>query len=112
MPVAKLDAFQTIGDPSRRRILMLLSANNLSINSLAAQFDMSHPAVSRHIKILQSAGFIAIEHIDRERRCKLSKKGFEEIRLRLAHFDGFWMPNLKKLEQLLNHRSTNENSEK
>jgi DNA-binding transcriptional ArsR family regulator len=51
------DAFQVIADPSRREILRLLSKNSFTINSLAENFDMSHPAVSKHVKILYSAGF-------------------------------------------------------
>ena len=55
-----LDAFQVIADPSRRQMLQLLSKDNLTINSLAENFDMSRPAVSKHIKILYNAGFISM----------------------------------------------------
>src|ERR1700761_6832473 len=98
MSLAKLDAYQAIGDPSRRKILMLLSTNNLTINSLANHFDMSRPAVSKHIKVLQTAGFIAIDDIGRERLCMLKKEGFEELRMWLSHFDGFWISRIKKLD--------------
>ena len=54
MATPRLDAFQVIGDPSRRKMLMLLSDDNLTINSLADNFDMSRPAVSKHIKILHT----------------------------------------------------------
>ncbi len=107
MSIAKLDTFQAIGDPSRRKILMLLSANSLTINSLADNFDMSRPAVSKHIKVLQLAGFISIQDIGRERLCTLKKDGFEELRAWLSHFDGFWTSKLKKLENLLNNKLSN-----
>ena len=55
------DVFQVIADPSRRQILKLLSKNSLTINSLAENFNMSRPAVSKHIKILDNAGFISIQ---------------------------------------------------
>ena len=71
-----LDAFQVIADPSRRQMLKLLSKNSLTINMLAENFDMSRPAVSKHIKILYTAGFITIEDIGRERYCLLKKKWF------------------------------------
>lgn len=106
MPIATLDAFQAISDPSRRKILMLLSVNSLTINSLADNFDMSRPAVSKHIKVLQIAGFISIQDIGRERFCTLKKEGFEELRAWLSHFDGFWTSKLKKLEHLLNNKLT------
>lgn len=107
MPIATLDAFQVIGDPSRRKILMLLSANSLTISSLANNFNMSRPAVSKHIKVLQLAGFVSIQDIGRERHCTLKKEGFEELRSWLSHFDGFWTSKLKKLEGLLNDKLIN-----
>jgi DNA-binding transcriptional ArsR family regulator len=104
MPVPTLDAFQVIGDPSRRKMLMLLSEERLTINSLADNFDMSRPAVSKHVKILYNAGFISIQDIGRERYCTLKKDGFEELQAWIAHFDQFWSSKLKKLEALLNNK--------
>ena len=107
MAIPTLDAFQVIGDPSRRKMLMLLSEDSLTINSLADNFDMSRPAVSKHIKILQSAGFISIRDIGRERYCTLKKDGFEELQDWIAHFDKFWTSKLKNLEILLNKKLHN-----
>src|ERR1700751_4131337 len=100
MAIPTLDTFQVIGDPSRRKMLMLLSEDSLTINSLADNFDMSRPAVSKHIKILHSAGFISIQDIGRERYCTLKKDGFEELQAWISYFDGFWKLKLKKLEHL------------
>jgi DNA-binding transcriptional ArsR family regulator len=102
-----LDAFQVIGDPSRRKMLMLLSEDNMTINSLADNFDMSRPAVSKHIKILYSAGFISITDIGRERYCTLKKDGFEELQNWISYFDKFWISKLKKLETILNNKLPN-----
>lgn len=102
-----LDAFQVIGDPSRRKMLILLSNDSLTINSLADNFDMSRPAVSKHIKILYTAGFISIQDIGRERYCTLKKDGFEELQDWLTYFDEFWASKLKKLESLLNKKLPN-----
>jgi len=96
------DPFQAIADTSRREILHLLSKNNLSINSLAMNFDMSRPAVSRHIKILCSAGFIAIADKGRERVCTLKKEGFKELQAWLTFYDKFWNSKLDALEVFLN----------
>jgi DNA-binding transcriptional ArsR family regulator len=104
----RLDAFQAIGDPSRRKMLMLLSKNTLTINSLADNFQMSRPAVSKHIKILYGAGFISIHDIGRERYCTLKKDGFEELEGWISNFDTFWTSKLKKLELLLNNKSANK----
>lgn len=102
-----LDAFQVIGDPSRRKMLMLLSKDSMTINSLADNFDMSRPAVSKHIKILYGAGFISIQNIGRERYCILKKDGFEELQNWISYFDKFWTTKLKKLETLLNNKLSN-----
>lgn len=107
MAIPTLDTFQVIGDPSRRKMLMLLSEDNLTINSLADNFDMSRPAVSKHIKILETAGFISITDIGRERYCTLKKDGFDELHAWLEYFDQFWASKLKKLETLLNNKLTN-----
>ena len=108
MTQPRLDAFQVVGDPSRRKMLMLLSRKSLSINNLAHNFDMSRPAVSKHIKILHGAGFISIHDIGRERYCTLKKDGFEELQAWISHFDSFWTSKLKKLETLLNNRLPNK----
>lgn len=97
-----LDQFQVISDPSRRRILSLLSEKSRSINSLAKNFDMSRPAVSKHIKQLDEAGFISIETIGRERFCILKQEGFEEIREWISYYDKYWVNKMKKLEQVMN----------
>jgi len=100
-----LDAFQVIADPSRRQMLRLLSENSLTINSLAENFDMSRPAVSKHIKILHSAGFISIQDIGRERYCMLKRDGFDKLQEWIDFFDKFWINKLKKLENILNQKN-------
>jgi DNA-binding transcriptional ArsR family regulator len=105
MATPTLDAFQVIGDPTRRHMLMLLSEDSLTINSLADNFEMSRPAVSKHIKILYNAGFISIQDIGRERYCMLKKDGFDELQAWISYFDKFWTSKLKKLETLLNEKS-------
>ena len=100
-----LDAFQVIADPSRRQILKMLTKDSLTINSLAENFDMSRPAVSKHIKLMFSAGFISIKDIGRERYCTLKQDGFNELQDFINYFDKFWTTKLKKLETILNNKS-------
>lgn len=104
MPTANLDAFQVIADPSRRQILQLLTKDSYNINTLSENFDMSRPAVSKHIKVLQVAGFISIQEIGRERYCILNQQGFDEIRKWISHFDKFWNSKMKNLEVVLNNK--------
>jgi len=111
MTAQRLDAFQVVADPSRRQILHLLSKDSLSINSLAENFNMSRPAVSKHIKVLNTAGFISIQNIGRERYCILKQDGFNELQEWIDYFDKFWISKLKKLETLLNTKmKQNENN--
>lgn len=107
MQTQTLDAFQVIADPSRRQMLFMLSKDSMTINSLAENFDMSRPAVSKHIKILSNAGFISIKDIGRERHCVLRQEGFNELQNFIDYFDKFWTSKLKKLETILNNKSNN-----
>jgi DNA-binding transcriptional ArsR family regulator len=105
MKAQTLDAFQVIADPSRRKMLMMLSKDSMTINSLAENFDMSRPAVSKHVKVLYNAGFISIKGIGRERHCVLRQDGFNEIQDFINYFDKFWTGKLKKLETILNNKA-------
>jgi len=105
-----LDPFQAIADPSRRQILMMLTKDKQSINSLAGNFEMSRPAVSKHVRVLYEAGLIQIKDQGRERLCELRQDGFDDIKNWLIFFDQFWKEKLQNLEQLLNQRiNINEN---
>jgi DNA-binding transcriptional ArsR family regulator len=99
------DVFQVIADPSRRQMMQLLSKDSMTINALAENFDMSRPAVSKHLKIMFNAGFISITDIGRERYCTLKQDGFKELQEFIDYFDKFWSGKLKKLEMILNNRS-------
>ena len=105
MTTQTLDVFQVIADPSRRQMMQLLSKQSMTINSLADNFDMSRPAVSKHIKIMYNAGFISIKDIGRERHCTLKQDGFNELQAFINYFDKFWSSKLKKLEALLNNKA-------
>lgn len=107
MAIPNLDVFQVIADPSRRQILQLLTKNSYNINSISKNFEMSRPAVSKHIKILQTAGFVTIQETGRERYCALNEDGFNEIKDWMNHFDKFWNNKLRNLEMTLNRKKTN-----
>jgi DNA-binding transcriptional ArsR family regulator len=105
MRTQTLDAFQVIADPSRRQMLMMLSKDSMTISSIAENFDMSRPAISKHVKILYNAGFISITDIGRERHCMLKQEGFNELQDFINYFDKFWTNKLGKLQSLLNNKS-------
>lgn len=105
MQAQTLDAFQVIADASRRQMLVMLSRDSMTINALAENFDMSRPAVSKHVKILYNAGFISIKDIGRERYCTLKQDGFNELQEFIDYFDKFWSGKLKKLQAILDSKS-------
>jgi DNA-binding transcriptional ArsR family regulator len=105
MQTQTLDAFQVIADPSRRQMLVMLSKDSMTINTLAENFDMSRPAVSKHVKILCNSGFISIKNIGRERYCTLKQDGFNELQEFIDYFDKFWATKLRKLQALLNDKA-------
>lgn len=105
MSTPTLDAFQVIADPSRRQMLVMLSKKSMTINSIAEHFDMSRPAISKHVKIMYHAGFISIKDIGRERYCTLKQDGFDEVQDFINYFDKFWSVKLKKLQMLLNNKA-------
>ena len=109
MMAQTLDAFQVIADPSRRQMMQLLSKDSMTINALAENFDMSRPAISKHVKIMYHAGFISITDIGRERYCTLRQDGFQELQDFINFFDKFWAGKLKKLESILNNKAKQNN---
>jgi DNA-binding transcriptional regulator GbsR (MarR family) len=86
-------------------MLMMLSKDSMTINSIAENFQMSRPAVSKHIKILYNAGFISITGIGRHRHCILKQDGFNELQDFIDYFDNFWTNKLKKLQSILNKKA-------
>ena len=105
MVTQSFDPFQVIADPSRRYMMQLLSKESMTINALAENFDISRPAVSKHIKIMYQGGFISITDIGRERYCTLNQEGFSKLQEFINYFDNFWTSKLKKLETILNNKT-------
>ena len=101
------DVFQAIADPTRREIINMIAHQRLNLNAVADNFNVSRPAISKHIKILYGAGFISIQDIGRERHCTLKQDGFNALHEWLRYFDQFWTSKLKNLENLLNNKLPN-----
>lgn len=101
-PSANLDAvFTALADPTRRAILSRLASGELSVNELAAPFEMSQPAVSKHLKVLERAGLVE-RAIDKQRRpAKLKAKPMAEAVSWLEEFKAFWDTSFNQLDGLL-----------
>ena len=98
------DCFQALADPSRREILLLLAREKQSINTIAENFNISRPAVSKHIKVLEQAGFILITDQGRERYCELAQSGFDEVQQWISYFETYWLAKMQHLENYLKNK--------
>ena len=95
------DVFQAIADPTRRRIIQLLAAESLNLNAVAEQFDVSRPAISKHIKILTECGLIVVKQEGRERLCKANLKSLAEVSEWVEQYRIFWTKKLDALGSFL-----------
>jgi DNA-binding transcriptional ArsR family regulator len=95
------DVFQAIADPTRRAILGLLAAQALTLNALADNFNISRPAVSKHVKVLTECGLIEIKQQGRERYCEAKLDKLSEVNDWIAQYKKFWESKLDALELYL-----------
>lgn len=96
------DVFQAIADPTRRDIIHLLAHKTLNLNSVAENFSISRPAISKHIKILTECGLIVIKQQGRERYCEANLKSLNQVSNWIEQYRVFWTSKLDALEDLLN----------
>jgi len=97
-----LDAvFAALADPTRRAILSRLAAGEASVNEIAAPFEISQPAVSRHLKVLEQAGLIERD-VDKQRRpARLKAEPMAAAVSWLEEFKRFWSSSFDQLDDLL-----------
>ena len=99
------DVFQAIADPNRRAIISLLAKQKLTLNGVAEQFDVSRPAISKHIKILTQCGLVAIKQQGRERYCEARLQKLSEVSHWVDQYRIFWTNKLDALEVFLKEES-------
>jgi len=102
------DVFQAIADPTRREIIDLLSSQSLNLNAVAGHFDISRPAVSKHIKILLECGLITVRQDGRERYCSTDLRKLKEVDQWLERHRKLWNRKLDALGDFL-ERQDNDN---
>jgi DNA-binding transcriptional ArsR family regulator len=96
------DVFQAIADPTRREIINLLARQPLNLNAVAENFDISRPAVSKHIRILTECGLVVIKQQGRERFCRAELRKLKEVAEWTEKYREFWTKKLDALEDFLN----------
>ena len=95
------DVFQAIADPNRRSIINLLAHHRLTHNGVAEHFDISRPAISKHIKILTECGLIVVTQEGRERYCEANLKALGEVSDWVEQYRVFWNSKLDALGNFL-----------
>lgn len=105
------DVFQAIADPLRREIIELLAEETLTVNAVAEKFEVSRPAVSKHLKILKECGIVDITQEGRERFCKIQPKNLIPAFLWIDQHRKLWEDKIDSFENYL-EKMYNENKNK
>ena len=92
---------QALSDPTRRAILAKLRNGEATVNQLAEPFTMTLPAISKHIKVLETAGLITRSRNAQQRPCKLSTEGLKEVDDWMSSYREMWEQRLDRLENYL-----------
>jgi len=109
MPSDRLSAtFAALADPTRRAILARLASGETSVTELAAPFEMSLPAVTKHLKVLQRAGLITQGRQAQWRPCKLEAKPLRDVSDWVEQYRQFWEQRLDRLEEYLRELQAQE----
>jgi len=87
-----------LADPTRRAILERLSRGEATVNEIAAPFEISLPAVSRHLKVLEGAGLISRGRDAQWRPCRLEIASLKSVDEWLAHYRRFWTGSFDKMD--------------
>ncbi len=102
MPADALDmTFKALADPTRRAILARLALGETSVQELAKPFDMSLPAVSQHLKVLEAAGLVTRGRSAQWRPCRLEPKALKQATEWLDQYRRFWEESFGKLDLYL-----------
>ena len=96
-----MDVFTAVADPTRRRIIELVYAADLSAGQIADEFDMSRPAVSKHLRLLREAGIVVGRRIAQQRIYSINPHALDELEDWAATTRSFWATRLANLDHHL-----------
>ncbi len=100
--------FSALADPTRRAILARLALGESSVTELAEPFDMSLPAISKHLKVLEKAGLVARSREAQYRPCRLEPGPFKDVTEWLERYRRYWDESLDRLAAYLEEIQTEE----
>jgi DNA-binding transcriptional ArsR family regulator len=100
--------FAALADPTRRAILTRLASGEASVTELAAPFEMTLPAVSKHLKVLERAGLIARSRDAQWRPCRLKAAPLRDAAAWVDHYRQFWEESFDRLDDYLRELQAND----
>src|ERR1700728_3720644 len=107
-PDALSATFSALADPTRRAILARLAGGEISVTKLAEPFEMSMPAISKHLKVLERAGLIARGREAQWRPCRLEAGPLKEVSEFVETYRRFWEESFDRLEDYLRERQNRQ----
>jgi len=105
------DVFQAIADPVRRNIIELLSEKTLTVNGIAEKFEISRPAISKHLKILKECEIIDYKIVGRERFCFIRPKNLIPAFMWIEQYRTLWEDKLDSFDTYLTKLQSKNNNE-
>lgn len=102
------ETFAALADPTRRAILARLAVGEASVMELAEPFEMSQPAISKHLKVLERAGLISRGRDAQRRPCRLEAKPLAEATQWLESYRKYWEASFERLDALLEEMKSKE----
>lgn len=96
----KSDVFQAIADPTRRKVLKLLSEKDMPITEISSQFPVSRTAIVKHLQVLTDAKLVSARKTGREKIYTLSPEPLAEVQEWIAYYEQFWFNRLSVLKHL------------
>jgi len=104
--------FAALADPTRRAILARLASGQASVAELAEPFEMSQPAISKHLKVLERAGLISSAHDAQRRPRRLEARPLAEANEWLENYRQFWEASFENLDALLDELKSKQEKQK
>jgi len=106
------ETFGALADPTRRAILARLASGEASVTELAAPFEMSMPAISKHLKVLERAGLIVRGREAQWRPCRLQAAPLQDVAGWIEHYRRFWEQSFDRLDDYLRELKKKESKKK
>ena len=106
------DVFHALSDSTRRNIVLRLTKKDLTVNELADKYDMTLPAVSKHIHVLVRSGLVTQKRTGRTRRCSFNHETLESVSELIQRYRAFWESRLDSLERYITKKIVREDKKK